>query len=109
MQSETAIKFTNFSFKYLNLDQVTLSNINLIINEGEKVLITGKSGSGKSTLGHCINGLIPFTYKGDITGKLEVLGKEPNNLSIFEAGKMVGTILDVFFLLISIGILFFLY
>jgi energy-coupling factor transport system ATP-binding protein len=52
-----------------------LHNINLTIYEGEKVLIIGSSGSGKSTLTHCINGLIPFFYTGEITGSLKVLGK----------------------------------
>ena len=34
-----------------------LKNINLSINEGEKVVICGPSGSGKSTLIRCINAL----------------------------------------------------
>jgi putative ABC transport system ATP-binding protein len=36
-----------------------LSNLNLLINSGEFVAITGKSGCGKSTLLHIIGGLEP--------------------------------------------------
>lgn len=89
-----AIVFEDVTFKYNNLDEPTLYNINLRIEEGEKVLITGKSGSGKSTLAHCINGLIPFTYKGEIQGRITVNGKEPGGLSLFAMGTQVGSILQ---------------
>ncbi len=88
------IVFEDVTFKYNNLDEPTLHNINLRIEEGEKVLITGKSGSGKSTLAHCINGLIPFTYKGEIQGRITVNGKEPKELSLFAMGMQVGSILQ---------------
>lgn len=89
-----SIVFEHVTFQYSNLDEPTLHDINLTIEEGEKVLITGKSGSGKSTLAHCINGLIPFTYKGEIQGRILVNGKEPKDLSIFAMGTQVGSILQ---------------
>lgn len=88
------ISFKNFSFKYNNLNENTLTDINFEIQQGEKVLITGKSGSGKSTIAHCINGLIPFNYKGDIKGEILVDGQIPSKLSLFEMGSHVGTILQ---------------
>ena len=88
------IVFEDVSFKYNNLDEPTLHHINIAIEEGEKILITGKSGSGKSTLAHCINGLIPFTYKGEIQGRILVNGKEPKDLSLFTMGTQVGSILQ---------------
>lgn len=88
------ISFKNFSFRYKNLKAPTLKNINLEIEAGQKVLIAGLSGSGKSTLAHCINGLIPFTYKGEITGNLEINGIRPYEKSIHEISKYVGTILQ---------------
>lgn len=89
-----AIVFEDFTFQYNNLDEPTLYHINLSIEEGEKVLITGKSGCGKSTLAHCINGLIPFTYKGELKGKVLVNGQEPRSLSLFTMGTQVGSILQ---------------
>ncbi|WP_242841112.1 ABC transporter ATP-binding protein [Clostridium akagii] len=88
------ISFKNFSFKYDSLKFPSLKNINLDINAGEKILIAGPSGSGKSTLAHCINGLIPFTYKGTISGELYVNEIKPYEKSIYEVSTFVGTILQ---------------
>lgn len=43
-------EFKNVSFRYALSKEEALKNINLQINEGEFILITGRSGSGKSTL-----------------------------------------------------------
>lgn len=88
------IEFKNYTFKYRSQAKPTLHDINLTIYEGEKVLIVGPSGSGKSTIGHCLNGLVPFSYKGDITGSLEIVGGEAKNLDIFSLSKKVGTVLQ---------------
>ncbi len=94
MEKKPVIEFTDFSFQYYSQQEPTLKHINLTIREGEKVLIVGPSGSGKSTLGNCINGLIPFSYNGEIGGSLKVNGRETKDLSIFELSKSVGTVLQ---------------
>lgn len=88
------IEFTNYSFKYRAQAEPTIRDINLKIYPGEKILIVGPSGSGKSTLAHCINGLVPFSYKGESKGSLLIKGQNPEKLSIFEIAKMVGTVLQ---------------
>ncbi|MEG0852230.1 MAG: ABC transporter ATP-binding protein [Angelakisella sp.] len=88
------IQFEDFTFQYNAQSEPTLHNINLTIYEGEKVLIAGPSGSGKSTIGHCINGLIPFSYHGQITGSLRVGGVPTTDQSIFQLSKTVGTVLQ---------------
>lgn len=88
------IEFIDFSFKYRAQAKSTLKNINLTIYEGEKVLIVGPSGSGKSTLSNCINGLIPFSYQGDMTGTLKLNGKDSKDMSISEISNIVGTVLQ---------------
>lgn len=93
-KKEPIIEFQNFTFKYRSQVEPTLHDINIKIYPGEKVLIVGPSGSGKSTLAHCINGLVPFSYKGTITGDYKIKGKTPSELDIFELSKMVGTVLQ---------------
>lgn len=91
---EPIIEFQNFSFKYRTQKEPTLRDINLAIYPGEKVLVVGPSGSGKSTLAHCINGLVPFSYTGEITGTYRIKGEDPAKLGIFGLSKHVGTVLQ---------------
>lgn len=91
---EPIIKFENFGFKYNAQQKPTLYDINLSIHKGEKLLIAGPSGCGKSTLAHCINGLIPSSYRGEMTGSLTIAGKESRDMGIFEISRHVGTVLQ---------------
>ena len=88
------IEFKNYSFKYRAQVEPTLTDVNLSIYPGEKILIVGPSGSGKSTLAHCINGLAPFSYMGDSTGSLTVKDVNPAKEGIFGMSKIVGTVLQ---------------
>ena len=88
------ISFRNFSFQYRAQKRPTLTDINLEIYPGERVLIAGPSGSGKSTLAGCINGLNPFSNPGECTGTLTVDGVDAPHSSIFELSAHVGTVLQ---------------
>ena len=94
MEKKAVIEFDHFSFQYFSQAAPTLQDINLTIYEGEKVLIVGPSGSGKSTMGHCINGLIPNSYKGEMQGSIRISGKKTTDMSSFELSKKVGTVLQ---------------
>ncbi|GGG64038.1 ABC transporter ATP-binding protein [Paenibacillus radicis (ex Gao et al. 2016)] len=93
-ERKPVIQFEDFSFQYRAQSEPTLREINLTIYEGEKVLIVGPSGSGKSTLGHCINGLVPAFYSGELSGSAAIQGKPLKELGIFELSELVGTVLQ---------------
>ena len=88
------ISFRNFSFQYRAQKRPTLTDINLEIYPGDRVLIAGPSGSGKSTLAGCINGLNPFSNPGACTGTLTVDGVDAPHSSLFELSAHVGTVLQ---------------
>lgn len=88
------ISFRNFSFQYRAQKRPTLTDIDLEIYPGERVLIAGPSGSGKSTLAGCINGLNPFSNPGECTGTLTVDGVDAPHSSLFELSAHVGTVLQ---------------
>ena len=67
------------NYKNINIyqdEQLVLKNVNLEINEGEFVYVTGKVGAGKSSLIKTFYGELPVT-EGD---KAEVLGYNMVNL-----------------------------
>jgi energy-coupling factor transport system ATP-binding protein len=92
--NDPIIQFHHFSFQYHAQSEPTLRDVTLSIRKGEKVLICGPSGCGKSTLAHCINGLIPFSYKGECSGSLTIAGRESRELGIFRISRTVGTVLQ---------------
>ena len=92
--NDPIIQFHHFSFQYHAQSEPTLHDVDLEIRRGEKVLICGPSGCGKSTLAHCINGLIPFSYRGECSGSLTIGGRESREMSIFEISHTVGTVLQ---------------
>ncbi len=91
---EPVVEFRDFSFQYFAQAEPTVSGIDLTLYRGEKVLMIGPSGSGKSTLCNCINGLIPFSFQGEMKGSCRVCGRETRELGIFELSRHVGTVLQ---------------
>lgn len=85
----TDIEFRNVSFRYNEHSENVLSNINLTINEGEKIGIIGSTGAGKSTF---VN-LIPRLY--DVTeGQVLIGGIDVRKIKVEELRSNVGVILQ---------------
>ncbi len=72
------------TYKYPLTDAPALQNINLQVNEGEFLAIVGPNGAGKSTLCYTLAGFVPHFFKGELTGLVEVLGKETLNSTLSE-------------------------
>lgn len=89
-----AIRLKEVSFKYDGAKENVLENINLTVEYGETVLLSGVSGEGKSTLLSIINGVIPFANSGEFSGSVEIDGKDVTKLKISERSKLIGTVLQ---------------
>ncbi|MBR2764921.1 MAG: ABC transporter ATP-binding protein [Blautia sp.] len=92
--NETLLEIRDFGFQYTAQAEPTLYDINLTVRKGEKILIIGPSGCGKSTLASCINGLIPFSFRGEMSGSFRLKGRETQQMSLFEISHIVGTVLQ---------------
>ena len=85
------IEIKNLSFAYEDVTE-QLKNINLTVNEGEIVVLTGPSGGGKSTLTRVINGLVPYFYEGTLTGEVLLMGKNLKDIPSWERGRYIGNV-----------------
>lgn len=88
------VVFDKYNFKYKAQAEPSLFDIDLKVKKGEKILIVGPSGSGKSTLAKSLNGQIPNTFPGDLTGSCLIDGKNLTDSSIFDLSLSVGTVLQ---------------
>ena len=86
------ISFQNFSFRYEESQDFTLRGIDMTVQTGEFILLTGRSGCGKTTLIRSLNGLIPHFYPGEIKGDLLMDGKSLLEMKPSELAGQIGTV-----------------
>lgn len=86
------IKFEDVSFRYAKSKRRVLKNIDLEIQEGEFVVITGPTGAGKTTLCEMMNGIIPNFVKGDLKGKIDIAGMDPQKTKVSTMAQTVGLV-----------------
>ncbi len=84
----------NLSFRYRDRQGAAIHNLSFIASPGEVLLIAGASGCGKTTLVRCINGLIPRSYKGEMSGKILVFGEEVKDWKLSQISQRIGTVLQ---------------
>ena len=84
----------NLTFQYSRRSEPAIAQINFSIQPGQVMLIAGSSGCGKTTLMRCINGLIPHTYHGEMSGDIRLFGKSVVGLELAEISQTVGTLLQ---------------
>ncbi|HKL74951.1 MAG TPA: ABC transporter ATP-binding protein [Halanaerobiales bacterium] len=82
----------NLSFGYKNNNEKILKNINLNLYKGEILAILGLSGSGKTTLCHCLSGIIPHIYEGELKGEVQIKGKSILDLDLPKIAEYIGIV-----------------
>ncbi len=96
MNHEPAVLIRDLTFRYpktVSGRSVTaLRAVNLTIEPGELVVITGPSGSGKSSLCRCLNGLIPHSTKGVMGGDVIISGMNTRDHEVPEFAPHVGIV-----------------
>ena len=84
----------NLSFRYRDRQGAAIHNLSFTVNAGEVLLIAGASGCGKTTLVRCINGLIPRSYKGEMSGQVLIFGEEVKDWKLSQISQKIGTVLQ---------------
>jgi energy-coupling factor transporter ATP-binding protein EcfA2 len=94
MTAETTLLIENLSFRYRDREAPAIRDISFSANPGEILLIAGASGCGKTTLIRCINGLIPRSYKGELSGRIVLGGETTAGWPLSRISQTVGTVLQ---------------
>jgi len=81
------IEFRNIAFTYPDAEQSALKEINLSVQAGHNIAITGPNGSGKTTL---VN-LIPRLYDPN-SGQILMDGKNIHDATLFSLRSQIGMV-----------------
>lgn len=84
----------NLTFTYRIRETPAIQDLSFTMREGELLLVAGASGCGKTTLMRCVNGLIPRSYRGELTGGVRLFGEDARQMSMASLSQIVGTILQ---------------
>ena len=68
------------------------NNLDLKVERGEIIILTGPTGCGKTTLCRCLNGLIPNFYSGAFKGTVKISGLDSREHAISELAEKVGLV-----------------
>ncbi len=82
------------NFRYRTRSEPALRDFSLTLERGEMLLVAGTSGCGKTTLIRCINGLIPGSYKGELSGSISLHGQDTSGMALSRISQIVGTVLQ---------------
>ena len=93
-QDSPPLAVDGLTFRYRSAAAPSISDLNFVAAAGDLLLIAGGSGSGKSTLLRCLNGLIPRSYGGDLSGRIAIDGQAPAGMGLAQLAQLVGTILQ---------------
>jgi energy-coupling factor transport system ATP-binding protein len=94
MVNETPLIIEKLSFRYRDRKSPAIRDISFSANPGEILLIAGASGCGKTTLIRCVNGLIPRSYKGEVSGRILIRGEETSRWPLSKISQTIGTVLQ---------------
>lgn len=83
------IEMSNVYFQYPNHPTQTLKNLNLVIKEGDQILVIGKNGSGKTTLMHIIASLYDIQQ-----GQIVYHGLPKANINMTSIRSVIGNCMN---------------
>jgi len=88
--SNIIIKLDNVSWAYSRDKKPALRELSLEIEEGSFTAVMGRAGAGKSSFCRLLNGLLPHSLEGKLTGKVIIDGDDTMSSSVAHLAKKVG-------------------
>ena len=94
MSPAQLLEVEGLTFRYRRATEPALRDVSFKLEAGEILLVAGPSGCGKSTLIRALNGLIPHSYRGDLSGEVRVDGARTTDRRLRDLATLVGTVLQ---------------
>jgi energy-coupling factor transport system ATP-binding protein len=94
MPAAPLLEVDRLSFRYRRATEPALRDVSFTLEAGEVLLVAGPSGCGKSTLIRALNGLIPNSYRGELSGEVRLAGVPNTDRRLRELATVVGTVLQ---------------
>lgn len=86
------IEIRGLSFRYAGESRDALRNIDMTVEDGDFIGVTGPSGAGKTTLTQALSGLVPHRRAGDFFGSITVDGVDTVDSSLTALALQVGSV-----------------
>lgn len=86
------IEIRGLSFRYAGESRDALHNIDMTVEDGDFIGVTGPSGAGKTTLTQALSGLVPHRRAGDFFGSVAVNGVDTVDSSLTALALHVGSV-----------------
>lgn len=90
---DAKIVIDHMNYYYGNRKTPAVKDINLVVNEGDFLVVTGPAGCGKSTVCMAMAGAVPKFYGGTMEGMVFVDGKATTQLEISDLANHIGVVL----------------
>jgi energy-coupling factor transporter ATP-binding protein EcfA2 len=90
--SSAIVDLRDITYTYEGEATPVINAVSLRVEPGEFVLILGPSGCGKSTLLNVLNGTIPHTLRGELSGHAVVCGKSVPDTKVTNFATEVGMV-----------------
>lgn len=84
------ITLKDITFRYPGSERAAFNRVNLQFEPGEFILVCGPTGSGKSTLLKIMNGLAPHFTGGELSGSIQLNGREFSGNLPHDFASLVG-------------------
>lgn len=88
------LELVKVGFTYADRTRPALSSISLRLHQGEVLGLLGPCEAGKSSLCFLLSGFIPRFYKGRITGRYRLFGRDACEFSMADMAARVGLVVQ---------------
>ena len=92
--AEPIITVAGLRFQHAGAARAALVDVTLAVRPGEYVGVLGATGAGVSTLLTALDGVVPQLVRGEATGTLTVLGRDPREVPVRDWARHVGLVFD---------------